>query len=247
MTGELRVNPPELRAGGLGMSDAAASLPDPPAMFTTSGTDPLSVALQRVTQEKEAAFIEGLPGTRADAKGTATNIGVAADQYEKTDQEIHDNVKKSLAEFDSMYGPPAGGGAQDAMGQFGQLMQMPMQMLQQMGQVPTQMLQRLGQLPQTAMQGVQQGIQQISQVAGEAAQKEDAQKPDDGREEDAQKAKHDEQARPNEVEGATAEPSAPERAPVAAPHGNLGTESSPLAPPVEPVPRRAPSDPSILL
>ena len=101
---ELRVNVPELRSGGKSLEEAAASLPDPPQPFTTTGSDPLSVALTKMTQEAEASIIDSLPPIKNDARKMASDIGVAADMYEKTDQELSDAIMKRLAEFDTLFG-----------------------------------------------------------------------------------------------------------------------------------------------
>lgn len=86
VSGELRVNIPELRVGSLGFMDAAESLPEAPTSFPALGTDPLAQALTTRTNEVEAPLSDSLPTTRDSAKTTATNIGTAADKYEQTDQ-----------------------------------------------------------------------------------------------------------------------------------------------------------------
>ncbi len=166
VTGELRVNTAELRSGSQGLQESAAGIPEPPAQFTSEGGDDLSLALIQKTQQMEAALIAGLPDTKAKALKTAQDIGTAADTYERTDQQIADQIQKRVAEFDQTYGAPksaaGGGGAEQALGQFGQLAQMPMQFVQQAGQLPGQVVQQVGQVPQSAMQGVQQ----VSQMTG---------------------------------------------------------------------------------
>jgi hypothetical protein len=251
MTGDIRVNVPELRTGALSFREAAGGLPDAPAPFTSSGGDDLSVALTNGTNEKEAPLVEAMPRIRADAQGTAANIGVAADRYEQTDQEAHDKVQARIADFDSTFGAPGtagGGGAMDAMSQFGQLMQMPMQMAQQLGQVPMQMAQQLGQIPQAVMQGVEQ----IGQMAGGAESNNESQQPEPGQE-DARDEREDDEREKDEqqsarAEGAAAEQSGAERAPVAAPPTGGIPDGSPTGPvPNAAPPDRTTSDPSIVL
>ncbi|MGV0743573.1 hypothetical protein [Mycolicibacterium sp. XJ870] len=181
---ELRVNPPELRSKSAGMEDAANSLPEPPQQFTSAGSDPLSQALTKLTQEKEAAFIAALPATKSDAQKTASDMGVAADRYEKTDQEIHDAIMKRIADFDAIFGPPdtAGGGVPASGGQFGQMVhgqmpggqgpaqpaglggQGPVEAAQQGAQSAGQIAQQLGQMPMQMMQVPMQMMQQAGQM-----------------------------------------------------------------------------------
>lgn len=259
MTGDIRVNVPELRTGALSFREAAGGLPDAPAPFTSSGGDDLSVALTNGTNEKEAPLVEAMPRTRADAQGTAANIGVAADRYEQTDQEAHDKVQARIADFDSTFGAPGsagGGGAMDAMSQFGQLMQMPMQMAQQLGQMPMQMAQQLGQIPQAVMQGVEQ-IGQMAGGLGESGGAEpnnEGQQPEPGQEDARDEREEDEREKDEQqsasVEGAAAEQSGSERAPAAAPPTGGVPDSSPsgsVPNAAPPAPDRTPSDPSIVL
>ncbi|QRY47075.1 hypothetical protein JVX93_09885 [Mycolicibacterium boenickei] len=294
---ELRVNTAELRSGGKGMEDAANSIPPPPEQFKTEGTDDLSQALLRMTQEKEAALIEGLPKVKKDSLKTAQDIGVAADRYETTDQEIADTITKRIAEFDAKFHPEkTGGGPAGPGGQFGQLVsgsggggspagsaspngaspagvestasgtsaaaaaspssgQDPLQMLQQMGQVPMQMMQipmqmmqQAGQLPQGMMQAAQSGIQQISQMTGEAGKNGEAEKDPAAQSENKDRQASGEKAPAAPAHGAGDAGSTSERAPVAGSSGG-SSESVPKheAAPVNPAPRRAPTDSSILL
>lgn len=289
---ELRVNTAELRSGGKSLEDAANSVPAPPEQFNSEGTDVLSKALIRMTREKEAALIEGLPEVKKDSLKTAQDIGVAADRYETTDQEIADAIKKRIAEFDvKFHHEKNGGGAPGSVGQFGQLVsgsggvgsssagssgspggsaegmsptpsgtlapaaavpssgQDPLQMLQQMGQVPMQVMQQAGQLPQGIMQAAQSGVQQVSQMTGEAGKNGDSEK--DGA---AESEKKDQQASGDNAPAAPAHGAGgagfhAERAPVAESSGGGVSESAPKqeAAPVNPSPRRAPTDSSILL
>lgn len=262
MTGELRVNIAELRAGALGFKDAADALPDPPSAFPSLGTDRLAQALTNRTNEVESSLHDTMPTTRSDARTTATNIGTAADRYEKTDQQAHADVSDRLAEFDSKFGSSSGsGGGMDAMGQFGQLMQMPMQMAQQLGQVPMQMAQQLGQIPQTIMQSVQQlgqmggGLSQGGAGAegsgaggpggpGSAAKQEGSAGGDDREDRDDRGERKDGD---EQNDGAAAPDGGTQRAPAAGP----SAEAVPPGPKVEAAPaqptRRPPADPSILL
>jgi hypothetical protein len=253
---ELRVNPPELGAGASGLEDAANSIPEPPAAFTSTGTDALSAILSTLTQEKESPLIAGMPATKADALATAQKIVQAAGIYEQTDQEIADEVRRALEGVDSAAGgAPGGGGASPAVGagaagqaggagsaggsqaggaglagQLQQMMGMPMQMAQQAGQMAHQ-------VPQGMMQGVQSGMQQVSQMAGGMGQKDDSQASDgeqrpvpaeDEKPDDKDKGRH---AAP---EGAAAGTNNAERAPEAAPPKHAPT-------------RPATSDPRIVL
>jgi len=203
----------------------------------------------------ESSLHDTMPTTRSDARTTATNIGTAADRYEKTDQQAHSDVNARLAEFDSKFGSSdsGGGGGMDAMGQFGQLMQMPMQMAQQLGQVPMQMAQQLGQIPQTIMQSVQQ----LGQMGGGLGQggagpegsgaggpggagtgaKQEGPVANDDREdrEDRDEGKVEGEQR----EGAAAPDGGAQRAPAAA---GPSAEAAPAQPT-----RRPPVDPSVLL
>ncbi|WP_242663670.1 hypothetical protein [Mycobacterium syngnathidarum] len=293
------MNTAELRSGGKGLEDAANSIPPPPEQFTTDGTDDLSKALLRLTQEKEAALIEGLPQVKKDSLKTAQDIGVAADRYETTDQEIADTITKRVAEFDAIFHPDRAGGGSGAGsgGQFGDLVsggggspagstgspegspegmpstasggsaagaaspssgQDPLQMLQQMGQapmqmmqMPMQMMQQAGQLPQGIMQTVQGGIQQISQMAGEAGKNGDTEKDSESTSE-GKDQEPDTKAPAAPAPGAGDGGSTTERAPVAGSSGGGGSESMPAEPkheaaPVNPAPRRTPTDSSILL
>lgn len=296
---ELRVNTAELRSGGKGLEDAANSIPPPPEQFNSGGTDDLSKALIRLTQEKEAALIEGLPKVKKDSLKTAQDIGVAADRYETTDQEIADSITKRVAEFDALFHPEKAGGAgtPGSGGQFGQLVsgsgsgggssaassgssgsptegapassggsaageagsssgQDPLQMLQQMGQpmmqMPMQMMQQAGQLPQGIMQAAQSGIQQISQMAGEAGKNGDAQKVDRAESEGKDQQEPEKKASTAPVPGAGGGGSTAERAPVAGPSSGGASENAPAGPkheaaPVNPAPRKASTDSSILL
>lgn len=260
MTGELRVNVAELRAGASGFKDAADALPDPPSAFPSLGTDPLAQALTSRTNEVESSLHDTMPTTRSDARTTATNIGTAADRYEKTDQQAHSDVNARLAEFDSKFGSSSGGGGgMDAMGQFGQLMQVPMQMAQQLGQVPMQMAQQLGQVPQTIMQSVQQ-LGQMGSGLGQggagaegsgaggpggpaSAVKQEGSADDEGR--DVQSDQKDEG---EQRDGAAAPDSGAQQAPVAGPSDG----TAPFAPKVEAAPAQPPRqppplDPSVLL
>ena len=262
MTGELRVNIAELRAGALGFKDAADALPDPPSAFPSLGTDRLAQALTNRTNEVESSLHDTMPTTRSDARTTATNIGTAADRYEKTDQQAHSDVNARLAEFDSKFGSSSGGsGGMDAMGQFGQLMQMPMQMAQQLGQVPMQMAQQLGQIPQTVMQSVQQ-LGQMGGGLGQggagpegsgaggpggpgfAAKQEGAADGDDREDRDDRGERKDED---EQREGAAAPDGGTQRTPAAGPSAEV-TPPGPRvdAAPAHP-PRQPPADPSVLL
>lgn len=262
MTGELRVNIAELRAGALGFKDAADALPDPPSAFPSLGSDRFAQALTSRTNEVESSLHDTMPTTRSDARSTATNIGTAADRYEQTDQQAHTDVNARLAEFDSKFGSSSGGGgATDAMGQFGQLMQMPMQMAQQLGQVPMQMAQQLGQIPQTIMQGVQQlgqmggGLGQGGAGAegsgpggaggsGSAAEQEGTADDDDREDRDDRDEREDED---EQREGAAAPDAGTQRAPAAGPSADaVPSDPTVEAAPAQPT-RRPPADPSILL
>lgn len=244
----------------MGFKDAADALPDPPSAFPSLGSDRFAQALTSRTNEVESSLHDTMPTTRSDARTTAANIGTAADRYEKTDQRAHADVSDRLAEFDSKFGSSSGGGEMDAMGQFGQLMQMPMQMAQQLSQVPMQMAQQLGQIPQTVMQSVQQlgqmggglgqggagaeGSGAGGPSAGPAAKQEGAADGDDreGRDDRGQRKDEDEQR-----ESAAAPDGGTQRAPAAGP----SAEAAPPGPRVDAAPaqptRRPPADPSILL
>ena len=119
-------------------------------------------------------------------------------------------------------------------------------MLQQMGQVPMQMMQQAGQLPQGLMQAAQSGIQQVSQMTGEVG------KNGEPESEDKDQQEPEKQAPASPVTGASDGGSSPERAPVTGPSGGGASENAPAEPkheaaPVNPGPRRTPTDSSILL
>ncbi|MGV0810698.1 hypothetical protein ABQF34_01930 [Mycolicibacterium boenickei] len=254
MTGDLRVNIAELRAGGLGFKDAADALPDPPSAFPSLGGDRFSQAMTGRTNETEAPLLDTMPTTRTDAQSTATNIGVAADRYEQTDRQSQAAINDRVAEFDSKFGGPStSGGATDAMGQFGQLMQMPMQMAQQLGQVPMQMAQQLGQIPQTIMQSVQQfgqmgaglgqgGSEKDGSGAGPAGQESEAQP--EGSADDKDRQDRDE--RDEREEGAAAPGSGTQRAPAVEPPAQTSAPA-PTGAAAPSHPQHPPADPSVLL
>jgi len=253
---ELRVNPPDLSDGASGLERGANAIPEPPAPFTSTGTDALSAILNTLTQEKEAPLIAGMPVTKAEALATAQKILQAAGMYEQSDQQIADDVHKALAGLDAAAGgAPGAGGANpaDAAGQAGQLQQMmgmPMQMSQQAGQMVGQVAQTAGQLPQGIMQGVQSGMQQVSQLAGGMGQKDDAdvgdedrrpERPDDAHDE---KAGDDEKATSAVPEGAASGSNDGERAPVEPSVQGPAPEAAPRAPAQS---RPATPDPEILV
>ncbi len=236
--------------------DAAESLPEAPTAFPALGTDPLAQALTTRTNEVEAPLLDSLPTTRGNAKATATNIGTAADKYEQTDQKAQSDVNDRLAEFDSKYGSSStSNGSTDAMGQFGQLMQMPMQMAQQAIQVPMQMAQQPGQLPQTVMQSVQQ----LAQMGGGSDQRDagaagtDAEKGEQqpsageaGRQDPDERAERDERDEQQKREGAAAPDSGAQRAPATSPSAPAAP-SGPAVAASPATPQRPPVDPSVLL
>jgi hypothetical protein len=219
---ELRVNPPELGAGASGLEDAANSIPEPPAAFTSTGTDALSAILSTLTQEKESPLIAGMPATKSEALATVQKILQAAGIYEQTDQQIADEVRRATEGLDSAAGgAPGGGGAGQAggvgapgagganaavgAGQLQQMMGMPMQMAQQ--------------VPQGITQGVQSGMQQVSQLAGGMVQKDDSQAGDEQQPSQARDEKPDDKDKGRHAapEGAAPGTNNAERAPEAAP------------------------------
>ena len=252
---ELRVNPPALTAGASGLESGANAIPEPPAPFTSTGTDALSAILNSLTQAKEAPLITGMPATKAEALATAQKIFQAAGMYEQSDQQIADDVHKALAGLDGGGGAPGAGGANpaDAAGQAGQLQQMmgmPMQMAQQAGQMVGQVAQTAGQIPQGITQGVQGGMQQVSQLAGGMGQKDEAAVGDEQRQperaEDAQDdtSGDDEKAKPTTPDGAAPRSNDGERAPVGPPQSGSAPETVPRTPAQT---RPATTDPAIVV
>lgn len=215
---ELRVNTAELRLGGKGLEDAANNIPPPPERFTSEGTDALSKALTQLTQDKEASLIEGLPKVKAESLKTAQDIGVAADRYETTDQEIADTIMKRIAEFDARFHPDSSAGATGGPGgQFGNLVSggsgggspsgsgapagaasgivsTPANASasagpsQPTGQDPLQMLQQMGQVPMQMMQQAGQLPQGIMQGAQSGAQQISQMAGEAGKKGDSEKA-----------------------------------------------------------
>ena len=249
---ELRVNPPALSAGASGLEGGANAIPEPPAQFTSTGTDALSTILNTLTQEKEAPLIAGMPVTKAEALATAQKILQAAGMYEQSDQQIADDVHKALAGLDAAAGgAPAAGSANpgDAAGQAGQIMGMPMQMAQQAGQMAGQ-AQTATQVPQGIMQGVQGGMQQIGQLAGGIGQKDGSElgdeerKPERPEETQDDKPGDEEKAKATAPEGAAPRSSDGERAPVGPPHTGPAPEAAPRTPAQT---RPATSDPGIVV
>lgn len=272
---ELKVNVAELRSGSKGLEDAAGSLPEPPAPFTSSGSDPLSVALTKLLQDREAAFIESLPKVKEDALKTASDMGVAADRYEKTDQEIYDAVMQRVAEFDALYGPPdtaGGGGALASGGQFGQLVQghppagsagvdaagpsSPAALgsgAQQTAQSAAQIGQQFGQMPMQMMQVPMQVMQQAGQLPQGGVEQilRLAGEASNGSGEDGEPEQSGvgERGEGDAVAGAADAGSNAEKAPVGGSSASDSSESGPAPQraPVRPAPNRVPTDPSIVL
>ena len=274
---ELRVNPPELGEGGTGLIGGASDIPEPPAPIMATGQDALSVILNARTQGIEAPLIAGMPVTKAEALATAQNVLKAAGIYERVDQQVADDVLKTLAGLEGAAGEPSGGaagagaagaaatgagapasagaGAAQQAGQLQQMMGLPMQMAQQAAQIPMQMMGIAAQIPQGIMQGVQSGMQQVSQMAGEMGQNTDSEAKDEEQSAQAEQAKDEkpeEKAHRAAPDGATAGQTNSERAPQQAPRPEIAPDTSQSGPVPEarakPAPTRpATSDPEIVL
>jgi hypothetical protein len=252
---ELRVDPEELTSGASGLEAAANSIPEPPAPFTSTGTDALSSILNTLTQSKESP-LAGMPATKAEALANAQKILQAAGIYEQTDQQIADEVRRATEGLDPAasgapgggggVGAPGAGGASPAVGagapgagganaaggagQLQQMMGMPMQMAQQAGQMAQQ-------VPQGVMQGVQSGMQQVSQLTGGMGQKDDS-----------KAGGEEQQPAPAEDEKPDDKDRGRHAAPEGAAAGTDNAERAPEAAPPKPAPTRpAPSDPGIVL
>jgi hypothetical protein len=162
----LNVDPPLVRMHGSAMETAAGDIPAPPAPFTVTGSDELSAAIGREVPKAEGPIQDGLAPMKRDAQQTAANIKAAADRYAQTDQSLSQEYDKHR--FDTAGGPSAGGGGIGSqVGQFGQMVSMPMQMAGQLAQLPTQMVGTAASVPQGIMQGVQSATQGLGQIAGE--------------------------------------------------------------------------------
>ena len=257
---ELRVDPPELTSGASGLEAAANGIPEPPAPFTSTGTDALSARLSSLTQELESPLIAGLPATKAEALANAQKILQAAGIYEQTDEQIADEVRRATEGLDPAaggvpggggagsggVGAPGAGGASPAVGagavgagganaaggagQLQQMMGMPMQMAQHAGQMAQQ-------VPQGIMQGVQSGMQQVSQLAGGMGQKDDS-----------KAGGEEQQPAPAQDDKLDDRDKGRHAAPEGAAAGTNNAERAPEAAPPKPAPARpAPSDPGIVL
>ncbi len=186
----LGVDPPLLMGHGAEMESSAEQIPDAPEPFApTVGNDELSTVIGREIPKAEAPILDGLPPLKLDAKQTAANIQAAAERYSSTDQRLSEEYERLRFEIGQNAGgvdgvrvpgagDPLGGvgalgggsgsaaGGDGPMGQFGQMMGMPMQMAGQAVQAPMQMMGMASSVPQGAMQGVQSALQQVGQLGG---------------------------------------------------------------------------------
>jgi len=211
VTGELRVNPAEVRSHGAAMEASAGAIPEPPEPFTTDGTDPLSQALLDKTRQVEAPFIEGVGKTKAEAQETARRIQAAADRYEQSDRNIAGNLQASTGQLDASASTSGSGqGGLQGLEQLQQMTQAPMQAVQAAAQIPALLAQMAGQVPQAVMQGVQQ----FGQMGGALSQNTPGSTADQSGDPTEQSADeqeaNDERAAP---EGAGASPAIAQQAP----------------------------------
>lgn len=193
----LKVDTTALSRAGDNFLAASQGIPEPPAGYSPSGSDPLSMVIAAVAPQFLTPIRAGLPVLKAQTTEFAQNIKTVAERYAATDAQSH---AKLSGQMDGGSGSGGGGGASPASGvaggvggpaadaaqgasQLGQMLQMPMQIASQAAQLPQQVMGMAGSLPQSAMQGVQQIAEQVSQVAGKAggSEKLDGQ-PEDKRE-----------------------------------------------------------------
>lgn len=258
MTETLRIDAPLVVQAGGRLQALAAAIPPPPAAFSPSGADALSVAIAGKVAEVVDPVLAQLPVTKEELMRYAQNVLAAAGMYDATDRQLAEEILKRLGEFDGAAGSTGGGsgagsaggaggvsategaattgaGAADQAGQMGQMMQMPMQLAQQAAQIPMQLAGMAGAIPAAMMQGLQSAMQQVGQVP-EMAGAEDEPKSEA---EEQKPAETTDEKRPDEeeprAEGATPGTVGGERVPE--PQAQEVEPQAPEAPP-KPAPTR---------
>ncbi|MGV0714839.1 PE domain-containing protein [Mycolicibacterium sp. XJ662] len=265
MTETLRIDAPLVQQAGSRLQALAAAIPPPPAAFSPTGADALSVAIAGKVAEVVDPVLAQLPVAKEELTRYAQKVLAAAGMYDATDRQIAEEILKRLGEFDGSQagsGSAGGGagagaataaegaattgaGAADPAGQMGQMMQMPMQMAQQAAQIPMQLAGMAGAIPAAMMQGMQSAMQQVGQLS-EMSGVDDELKLE--AEEDKSAAPTDEQ-RPEEEEEPRVAGAAPgsggERVPE--PQAQEAQPQAPEAPPKPAPTRPAEASPEIAL
>ncbi|WP_082969605.1 type VII secretion target [Mycobacterium kyorinense] len=90
----LSVDPERLAAAAQRLLAAAEAIPQPPAPYTSTGTDPLSAAIAAQASKVEAPVAEGLPALQKEASESAHNVASAASAYERTDRQLGVEINK---------------------------------------------------------------------------------------------------------------------------------------------------------
>ena len=180
MTETLRIDAPLVLEAGSRLQALAAAIPPPPASFSPTGADALSVAIAGKVAEVVDPVLAQLPVTKEELTRYAQNVLTAAGMYDAADRQLAEEILKRLSELDEAEAGPTGGGsdagaaeaaptsgagAAEQAGQMGQMMQMPMQLAQQAAQIPMQLAGMAGAIPAAMMQGLQSAMQQVGQVS----------------------------------------------------------------------------------
>ncbi|WP_343710680.1 hypothetical protein [Mycobacterium sp.] len=169
----LRVDAERLAGAGRRFLAAADSIPQAPAPYVPTGGDALSSAIAAQAPKFIAPVAAGLPALKANTTKFGQNVLAAARAYQDADQQHAAAIDAGAAGIPAPGGGSGVGGAAGAaaadgsagaggMGEFAQLMQMPMETA---AQIPIQVAGMAGALPQALMQGLQEPLQQVSQVA----------------------------------------------------------------------------------
>ncbi|BBY81357.1 hypothetical protein H7I53_07040 [Mycolicibacterium pulveris] len=186
MTETLRIDAQLVLEAGNRLQALAAAIPPPPASFSPSGGDALSVAIAGKVAEVVDPVLAQLPVTKEELMRYAQNVLTAAGMYDAADRQLAEEILKRVGELDGAQtqagstsggvgGGSGAGAAEQAgqMGQMGQMMQMPMQLAQQAAQIPMQLAGMAGAIPAAMMQGLQSAVQQVGQVSEMAGTEDD--------------------------------------------------------------------------
>lgn len=175
MTETLRIDAQLVLEAGNRLQALAAAIPPPPASFSPSGGDALSVAIAGKVAEVVDPVLAQLPVTKEELMRYAQNVLTAAGMYDAADRQLAEEILKRVGELDGAQtqagstsggvGGGSGAGAAEQAGQMGQIMQMPMQLAQQAAQIPMQLAGMAGAIPAAMMQGLQSAVQQVGQVS----------------------------------------------------------------------------------
>ena len=115
-TETLGVDPKSLTNLGNDMLSAADDIPPPPAPFTVSGTDPISMKIMSMQSSLERPIQTGLPEVKTEAKKTATSIVTGAHMYETTDEQLAKQIEQHTFDKSATPGAGTGGGLSGAQG-----------------------------------------------------------------------------------------------------------------------------------